>query len=156
MRKDCKDKSSFSILQIFFQELCVFLKNLVTTSLELLYCKLSVFVRTTVFLKRGCKGSDFFRTCKYFRIFFQKISVFPDNERTSNIFTYIYKKRRHSEERRRRSPVKGILSRLQKAKRHIFLAAFRFRAIHRFPKDSSGKQQRTPFRRRYHPLLPER
>ena len=41
-----------------------------TQSFELLYCKLSAFVRTTVFLKRGCKGSDFFRTCKYFRIFF--------------------------------------------------------------------------------------
>lgn len=70
MRKDCKDKSSFLILQIFFQELCEFRKNLFTESLKLLYCKLSVFVRTTVFLKRGCKGSDFFRTCKFFCIFF--------------------------------------------------------------------------------------
>ncbi len=89
MRKDCKDMSSFSILQTFLQELCIFRKNrrfqpfdrirfrnrLSHTFYRLRY---SDQPRQAVFLNRGCKGSDKFRTCKYFFNFFQKICIFSE------------------------------------------------------------------------------
>ena len=81
MRKDCKDKSSFSILQIFFQERCIFPKfHCSTKDFKFLYIY-SRSLQEPCFLKCGCKGSDIFWICKYFRIFFTQKCKKPQQKK---------------------------------------------------------------------------
>ena len=69
MRKDCKDNRSFSILQIFFQERRIFRFSPSARGFRTLFSRTLDLRKNRAFLKCGCKGSDNFRTCKYFRIF---------------------------------------------------------------------------------------
>lgn len=81
----------FQSCKSFFKNFASSEKFVFTSGFELLYCKLSVFVRTTVFLKRGCKGSDFFRTCKCFDVFFRKIFK---NDLSIPCYLFIYNEKR--------------------------------------------------------------
>ena len=72
MRKDCKDNRSFSILQIFFQERRIFRFSPSARGFRTLFSRTLDLRKNRAFLKCGCKGSDNFRTCKYFRIFLSK------------------------------------------------------------------------------------
>jgi len=88
--RTAKISDLFQSCKYFFKNLAFFFKPASASDPKLLYCKLPTFVRTRVFLKRGCKGRDFFRTCKYFGIFFSKKVKKVRKTVPKGHYTYIY------------------------------------------------------------------
>ena len=73
MRKDCKDKSSFSILQIFFSRTSHFIDfHRLRKGFQLLYCKPSTLVRTVLFSNADAKVTTKSEPANIFATFLRK------------------------------------------------------------------------------------
>ena len=86
--KRCKDKASFCNFQIFEELFAIFFEKTLFSPFSTSFEAILKIAALGLFLNCGCKGSDFFETCKSFtQKFLALFGTFFVNHRKSELYT---------------------------------------------------------------------